>query len=219
MVRKIVDRLFRILDNGQQRSGLMSVLPGNNSPSFFDADARPDSHEAKMMRLETPRLKINALTVQQMRWQRDDFARLEQALGLAASGQLLEDELRPIVSRAISNMRRRPYHVHWHCQWAAVLKEENRIIGSLAFKGPPDRDNAVEIGYGFDPFYHNRGLATEAVAEMVRWALLDDGVEAVIAETANMNVASMRVLQKVGFVITSATDRFLYWKIGGEGSS
>ena len=89
----------------------------------------------------------------------------------------------------------------------------------MAFKGPPDRDNAVEIGYGFDPFYHNRGLATEAVAEMVRWALLDDGVEAVIAETANMNVASMRVLQKVGFVITSATDRFLYWKIGGEGSS
>ena len=29
MVRRIVDRLFRILDNGQQRSGLMSVLPGN----------------------------------------------------------------------------------------------------------------------------------------------------------------------------------------------
>jgi RimJ/RimL family protein N-acetyltransferase len=205
--------LFRILDNGQQRSGLMSVLPGNSSPSFFDADARPDSHEAEMMRLETPRLTIIALTVQQMRWQRDDFARLEQALGLAASGQQLEDELRPIVSRAISNMRRRPYHVHWHCQWAAVLKEESRIIGSLAFKGPPDRDNAVEIGYGFDPFYHNRGLATDAVAEMVRWALAEDGVDAVIAETANRNVASMRVLQKVGFVITSATDRFLYWKV------
>ena len=92
-------------------------------------------------------------------------------------------------------------------------KEERRIIGSLAFKGAPDRENAVEIGYGFDPFYHNRGLATDAVAEMVRWALAEDGVDAVIAETANRNVASMRVLQKVGFVITSATDRFLYWKV------
>ncbi len=218
MVRRIVDRLFRILDKGQQRSGQMAVLPGNSSPSFLGTDGRPDSHEAMMKRLETPRLTIIALTVQQMRWQRDDFGRLEQALGLAVSGQRLEDELRPIVSRAISHMRRRPYHGHWHCQWAAVLKEESRIIGSLAFKGPPDRDNAVEIGYGFDPFYHNRGLATEAVAEMVRWALEDDSVEAVIAETANTNVASMRVLQKVGFVITSATDRFLYWKIGGEGS-
>ncbi|MXX24892.1 MAG: GNAT family N-acetyltransferase [Caldilineaceae bacterium SB0668_bin_21] len=166
-----------------------------------------------MIRLETPRLTLMALTVQQMRWQRDSFARLEQALGLAASGQRLEEELRPIVSRAISHMRRRPYHARWHCQWAAVLKEERRIVGSLAFKGPPDRDNAVEIGYGFDSFYHNRGLATEAVGEMVRWALDEEGVEAVIAETANMNVASMRVLQKVGFVITSATQRYLYWRI------
>ena len=169
-----------------------------------------------MIRLETERLTIIPLTLQQMRWQRDSFARLEQALGLAASGQRLEDELRPIVSRAIGQMRRRPHYTRWHCQWVAVLKEERRIIGSLAFKGAPDRDNAVEIGYGFDPFYHNRGLATDAVAEMVRWALGEDGVDAVIAETANRNVASMRVLQKVGFVITSATDRFLYWKVSFE---
>lgn len=168
-----------------------------------------------MIRLETERLTTIALTLQQMRWQRDRFARLEQALGLAASGQRLEDELRPIVSRAISYIRRRPHHAHWHCQWAAVLKEERRIIGNLAFKGPPDRDDAVEIGYGFDPYYHNRGLATEAVREMVRWALGEDGVKVVVAETANTNVASMRVLQKVGFVITSATDQFLYWKISG----
>ena len=50
---------------------------------------------------------------------------------------------------------------------------------------------------------------------MVRWALEEETVKAVIAETANTNVASMRVLQKVGFVITSATDRFLYWSIDG----
>lgn len=213
MVRNLVDRLFRILHEGQRREPPRH--PGNSGLSTIGADFRSSSHDATMIRLETHRLTLIALTVQQMRWQRDDFARLEQALGLAASGQRLEDELRPIVSRAISQMRRRPHHVRWHCQWAAVLKEERRIIGSLAFKGPPNRDNAVEIGYGFDPSYHNRGLATEAVKEMVRWALGEDGVEAVIAETANRNVASMRVLQKVGFVITSATDRYLYWKTSG----
>ena len=214
MVRNLVDRLFRILHDGKQRKG-----PSRHSSisrvSTIDTDFRSSSHDATMIRLETHRLTLIALTVQQMRWQRDDFARLEQALGLAASGQRLEDELRPIVSRAISQMRRRPHHVRWHCQWAAVLKEERRIVGSLAFKGPPNREEAVEIGYGFDPSYHNRGLATEAVGEMVRWALSEDGVEAVIAETANRNVASMRVLQKVGFVITSATDRYLYWKTSG----
>ena len=214
MVRNLVDRLFRTLHDGKQRRG-----PSRHSDisrvSTIDTDVSSGSHDATMIRLETPRLTLIALTVQQMRWQRDDFARLEQALGLAASGQRLEDELRPVVSRAISQMRRRPHHVRWHCQWAALLKEERRIVGSLAFKGPPNRDNAVEIGYGFDPSYHNRGLATEAVGEMVRWALGEDGVATVIAETANKNVASMRVLQKVGFVITSATDRYLYWKVSG----
>ncbi len=211
MVRNLVGRLFRILNEGQGRRA--RGRPGNSSLTTIGTEFRSSSHDAMMIRLETPRLTLMALTAQQMRWQRDDFARLEQALGLAASGQRLEDELQPIVSRAISHIRRRPHHARWHCQWAAVLKEERRIIGSLAFKGPPDRENAVEIGYGFDPFYHNRGLATEAVTEMVRWALSEDGVETVIAETANMNVASMRVLQKVGFVITSATQRYLYWKI------
>ena len=232
MVRNPADRLFRILHDRHLRFAkgrrILCCAPAtattpihegarrdakNGSLSFISTDFRSGPHDSKMIRLETPRLTLMALTVQQMRWQRDSFARLEQALGLAASGQRLEDELRPIVSRAIGQMRRRPHHVRWHCQWAAVLKAERRIIGSLAFKGPPNRDNAVEIGYGFDPSYHNRGLATEAVGEMVRWALSEDGVEAVIAETANTNVASMRVLQKVGFVITSATDRYLYWKI------
>ncbi len=215
MVRNLVDRLFRILHDGRQRKG-PSRHSGTSRVSAIDSDFRPGSHDLMMIRLETPRLTLLTLTVQQMRWQRDDFARLEQALGLAASGQQLEDELRPIVSRAIGQMRRRPHHARWHCQWAAVLKEERRIIGSLAFKGPPDREEAVEIGYGFDPSYHNRGLATEAVGEMVRWALSEDGVETVIAETANMNVASMRVLQKVGFEITSATQRYLYWKVSGR---
>ncbi len=213
MVRNLVGRLFRVLNEGQGRRARWR--PGKSSLTTIGTEFGSNSHDAMMIRLETPRLTLIALTVQQMRWQRDDFARLEQALGLAASGQQLEDELQPIVSRAISHIRRRPHHARWHCQWAAVLKAERRIIGSLAFKGPPDRDNAVEIGYGFDPFYHNRGLATEAVTEMVRWALTEDGVETVIAETANMNVASMRVLQKVGFVITSATQRYLYWKISG----
>lgn len=215
MVRNLVDRLFRILHDGKRRKG-PSRYSGIGRVSTIDTDLKSGSHDLMMIRLESPRLTLMTLTVQQMRWQRDDFARLEQALGLAASGQRLEDELRPIVSRAISQMRRRPHHARWHCQWAAVLKEERRIVGSLAFKGPPNREAAVEIGYGFDPSYHNRGLATEAVGEMVRWALSEDSVETVIAETANMNVASMRVLQKVGFVITSATQRYLYWKVSGQ---
>lgn len=175
---------------------------------------RPDAHAQPAIRLDTRRLTLLPLSVQQMRWQRDNFARLEQALGLAASGQRLEDEMRPIVSRAIGQMQRSPHHALWHCQWAAVFKVERRIVGGLGFKGAPDDEGEVEIGYGFDPFFHNRGLATEAVEAMVQWALGQEMVRTVLAETANTNVASMRVLQKTGFVIKSATHRYLYWRTG-----
>ena len=176
---------------------------------------RPDEGSPLMTRLETERLTLISLSLQQMRWLRDNYARLEQTLGLPVSGQSLDDEMRPIVSRAIGQMKRAPQQARWHCQWAAVLNAERRIVGGLGFKGAPDRAGEVEIGYGFDPFYHNRGLATEAVGAMVQWALGQEPVEVVVAETANTNVPSMRVLQKAGFVITSATDSFLYWKTGG----
>ena len=195
----------------------MRFLRSRWAPPQRPRDGREDDRSTLAPPLDTPRMLLAPLTAQQMRWQRDNFALLEQALGLAASGQRLENELRPIVSRAIGQMQRRPHHAIWHCQWAAVLRQERRIIGGLAFKGAPDREGLVEIGYGLDPFYHNRGLATEAVEAMVRWALRHQTVEAVLAETANTNVASMRVLQKVGFVVTAATDRFLYWKICAGG--
>ena len=121
-----------------------------------------------MTHLNTRRLTLISLTLQQMRWQRDNFARLEQALGVAISGQRLEAEMHPVVSRAIGQMRREPRQARWHTQWVAVLKEQRRIVGGLAFKGMPDESGEVEIGYGFDPHYHNRGLATEAVRAMVQ---------------------------------------------------
>ena len=69
---------------------------------------RPDEGSPLMTRLETERLTLISLSLQQMRWLRDNYARLEQTLGLPVSGQSLDDELRPIVSRAIGQMKRAP---------------------------------------------------------------------------------------------------------------
>lgn len=161
--------------------------------------------------LDAPRLWLIPLTLKQMRWQRENYARLEKSLHLPVSGQRLEEEMRPIVARACGYMQREPEQAIWHTQWLAVLKTEQRIVGGLGFKGPADDAGRVEIGYGFAPDYHNRGLATEAVRALTGWALAQPGIAGVMAETANTNVPSMRVLQKAGFVITSATDRYLYW--------
>ena len=94
MVRNLVDRLFRILNEGKGRR--TQARPGGSSLTTIGTEFRPSSHEPTMIRLETPRLTLMALTVQQMRWQRDSFARLEQALGpgrerAAAGGRAAAD--------------------------------------------------------------------------------------------------------------------------------
>src|SRR5690606_32810493 len=96
-------------------------------------------------------------------------------------------------------------------------KAEARLVGGLGFKGPADERGEVEIGYGVDDAHRNKGYMSEAVAAMVDWALQQPDVRSVRAETTNTNVASMRVLQKVGFAPYRATDRYLYWRIDAAG--
>lgn len=79
------------------------------------------------------------------------------------------------------------------------------LIGSVGFKGPPDADGAVEIGYSVLPSYQNRGLATEMTAALVEWAAVR-GARLVQAHVRPHHQASTRVLQKLGFRDTGTRD-------------
>jgi RimJ/RimL family protein N-acetyltransferase len=57
----------------------------------------------------------------------------------------------------------------------------------------------VEIGYAVAPRFRGRGLATDAVAQMVRRAFADPLVRAVDAHTLGEPNASTRVLEKSNF--------------------
>ncbi len=73
------------------------------------------------------------------------------------------------------------------------------LVGFGGFKGPPTSDAAVEIGYAIAPAFQGRGLATDAVAQMVRRAFADPIVRAVDAHTLGHANPSTRVLEKSGF--------------------
>ena len=90
-------------------------------------------------------------------------------------------------------------------------RESGVAVGGVGFKGPPDVDGCVEVGYGFAPSARGRGYATEAVRAMCECAITS-GATAVIAETHVGNSASERVLERCGFAITSRTDEMTYWR-------
>ena len=79
-----------------------------------------------------------------------------------------------------------------------LVLEDGAVVGNAGFHGAP-QDGVVELGYGLAPEVWGRGLATEAAGALVGWALADPRVATIVADTDPENVASQRVLRKLGF--------------------
>lgn len=73
------------------------------------------------------------------------------------------------------------------------------LVGVFGFKGMPNEDGSVELGYGIVAEYQRRGLATEAVRAMLARAFAHPRVRRVTAETLPGLVQSIGVLEKCGF--------------------
>jgi [ribosomal protein S5]-alanine N-acetyltransferase len=79
-----------------------------------------------------------------------------------------------------------------------LKKDENKIIGNGGFKGVPDENGMVEIGYAISPLYENQGFATEAARGMIDYAFSWSNVKMVDAHTLAEENASVKVLRKCG---------------------
>ncbi len=96
---------------------------------------------------------------------------------------------------------RNPSALGWY-HWYALLAGKTGkpvLAGSVGFKGPPNSEGCVEIGYSVLPKWQNRGIARNSVAALVDWAYLTTEVRLVIAETTPDNPASLAVLRQTGF--------------------
>lgn len=134
--------------------------------------------------IETARMRIRVLTDAQLREVVD-----------AERDPELKEAYAEMLDGALANPERRL----WHTLWVMTLKDEREtVVGNLDFKGL-DASRVVEIGYATTPGYEGRGLMTEAVGAMIRWAVATGLVDAAEAETAPENAASQRVLEKNGF--------------------
>ncbi len=166
--------------------------------------------------LQTQRLRLIPLDAANLRCSLQDPRRLEQNLGLRRRLCDPAPDVLEATRQMLDGVLKQPEHWLFYTAWKIVLREENRIIGGLCFKRPADRCGEVEVGYGLDPAYQGRGYMTEALTAIVRWALDQPGVLAVLGETAKQNVASQQVLERAGFVRYRETDEYLWWRISRE---
>lgn len=90
----------------------------------------------------------------------------------------------------------------WEHGFAVLHRDDGRVIGTAAFKGPPDADGVVEIAYALDPAYQKRGYAREAARALTAFALGPGGARRVVAHTRPEHGPSARVLEACGFART-----------------
>jgi len=94
----------------------------------------------------------------------------------------------------------------WRHGFAVVERETETVIGTAAFKGPPDADGVVEIAYGIVPAKEKHGFATEAAAALVAFAFDEPAVRTIRAHTLPAPNASTRVLKKCLFSYIGEVD-------------
>jgi RimJ/RimL family protein N-acetyltransferase len=112
------------------------------------------------------------------------------------------------LEEAIETMRIRPiadYKKHGFGRWACVLKATGAVIGFAGLKRLEDLGE-VDIGYRFLPAHWGAGLATEAGRAIVPYGFDVLGLERMIGLVDPANVASVRVLEKLGFRFDARID-------------
>jgi RimJ/RimL family protein N-acetyltransferase len=86
--------------------------------------------------------------------------------------------------------------------WLVVRGADGRILGDLGTHGPPDSEGCVEIGYALAPSARGKGIGTAAVAALVSRLAAMPGICRLTAVTGAENMASRRLLERLGFHLT-----------------
>ena len=110
---------------------------------------------------------------------------------------------------------------------AVLLIQDEHLIGHLTFQAW-DAPRCFEIGWVFHPQYQGQGYATEAATALFQYGFETLGLHRIIATCQPENVASWRVMEKLGmhreahfrkvFAVDETTwlDEYLYAMLAEE---
>lgn len=101
----------------------------------------------------------------------------------------------PIIKKKLSENEGSGY-----TSWLYIEKASRTIVGDGGFKGKPDSEGKIDLGYGVIESKRGMGYATEAARALLNWGLDQAEVKAVTADCLMTNVASFKVLSRIGMI-------------------
>ncbi len=94
------------------------------------------------------------------------------------------------------------YQRHGYGRWTVRRRSDNEYLGFCGLKYDPEPDE-VDLGFRLRRRVWGQGYATEAARACVDFAFEKLGIQRLVGRARRENIASIRVLEKTGFV---------YWK-------
>jgi len=94
------------------------------------------------------------------------------------------------------------YFINDNDIWAIVLKENNKVIGSVGLHADSKRAgiSVKELGFVVSADYWGRGIATEASKRAIAHAFDDMKLDLVSTYHKSFNARAKRVVEKCGFI-------------------
>ncbi len=102
----------------------------------------------------------------------------------------------------LSIVTKNPEAVGW-TNWYILLPDQQgkkTLIGGVGACSLPNENGEILIGYSLLDQFQRKGFATEALRGFLDWAKQHPGLRKVLADTFPHLTASIRVLEKSGFV-------------------
>ncbi len=96
--------------------------------------------------------------------------------------------------------------------WAVVLTETGKMIGTCGFTDFDHEHGRAEVGYVLNPRYWGCGIATEAVSAAVEFAFNELDINRVEAHFIEGNERSRRVMEKCGMTYEGTFRQYMFIK-------
>lgn len=129
----------------------------------------------------------------------------EQMLALRSDQRVMQHVPRPLAksiddATALIELINGMVAANEAVQWAITLKGEDQFIGLIGFWRIVKEHHFAELGYMILPEYWGKGLISEAIGTALEFGFGTLDLHRVEAITRPQNIASIRALEKNGFV-------------------
>ena len=140
-------------------------------------------------------------------WREDDLSRLAELANNFNIAKFMTDQFpfpyTRLNARAFIEFANSHHPVH-----IFAIEENGQCVGSIGLHPQHDimRRNA-ELGYWLGEPYWGRGIATEAIRQMVQYGFDNFNIGRIFARPFGTNIASQKVLEKAGFTLEARFEK------------